>query len=87
MKTINITDAKKKLLELVREADENFERYCIMRNGEPKAILMSADDYDSWLETMEIMSSKEAVAEIKKARRELDQGKGISFEKVLERLK
>ena len=87
MKAIKTTDAKKHLLELIRDADESFERYCITRNGEPKAILMSVDDYEGWLETLEILSSKDAVKEIKKARKELDAGKGIPFEKILEKLR
>lgn len=86
MKTIKATDAKKHLLEMIRDSDEAFERYCITRNGEPKAVLMSVDDYEGWLETLAIMSSKEAVKEIKKARKELDAGKGIPFEKILEKL-
>lgn len=86
MKSIKATEAKKHLLELLREADESFERYCITRNGEPKAILMSVDDYEGWLETLAILSDKKAVAEIRKARKELDAGKGIPFEKILEKL-
>ena len=87
MKSITATDAKKRLLELIRESDESFERYMITRNGEPKAVLMSVDDYEGWIETLEVMSSKDALAEIKKARRELDAGKGVPFEKVLEKIR
>lgn len=87
MRSINVTEAKKKLLEIIREADESFERYCIMRNGEPKAILMSADDYLGWIETLEILSSKQAVKEIRQARKEADAGKVIPFEKILEKLR
>ncbi|MFA4874521.1 MAG: type II toxin-antitoxin system Phd/YefM family antitoxin [bacterium] len=86
MKSIKATDAKKHLLEILRDADESFERYCITRNGEPKAILMSVDDYEGWLETLAILSDKKAVAEIRKARRELNAGKAIPFEKILEKL-
>lgn len=86
MKSIKATEAKKHLLEIIRDSDEAFERYCITRNGEPKAILMSVDDYEGWLETLELMSSKKAVDEIRKARKELDAGKGIPFEKILEKL-
>ena len=86
MKSITTTEAKKRLLALVRDADESFERYCITRNGEPKVVLMSVDDYEGWIETLEMMSNKGAAKEIKKARRELDAGKGIPFEKILERL-
>ena len=86
MKNIKATDAKKHLLELIRDADESFERYLITRNGEPKAVLMSVDDYEGWLETLEIMSNSDAVVEIEKARKELEKGKGIPFEKILEKL-
>lgn len=86
MKNIKATDAKKHLLEIIRDADESFERYCVTRNGEPKVIIMGVDDYEGWIETLEIMSSKEALKEIKKARRELDAGKGIPFEKIVEKL-
>lgn len=86
MKNITATEAKKRFLELVREADESLERYCISRNGEPKAVLLSIADYEGWIETLEILSSKDALPEIRKARRELEGGKGIPFEKILERL-
>lgn len=86
MKNIQASEAKKRFLAIIRDADESFERYCITRNGEPKAILMSVEDYEGWLETLEIMSNKHAVQEIKKARKELQRGKGIPFEKILEKL-
>ena len=86
MKSIKATEAKKHLLEMIRDADERFERYCITRNGDPKAVLMSIDDYEGWLETLEIMSDKDAVKEIKKARKELDAGRGVPFSKILEKL-
>lgn len=86
MKSITATEAKKRLLELVRDSDESFERYLITRNGEPKAVLMSVDDYEGWIETLELMSSDSAMEEIRKARKELDAGRGISFEKIWEKI-
>lgn len=85
MHSIKTSEAKKHLLELIRNADEMFERYCITRNGEPKAVLMSIDDYEGWVETLDILSEKEAIDEIRKARSELDSGKKIPFKKVMER--
>ena len=87
MRWINATEAKKRLLELIRESDESFECYCVLRNGEPKAVLMSFDDYMGWMETLEIVSSKQAMREIRKARKELEEGKGIPFEKILEKIR
>lgn len=83
MITLSASEAKKHLLEMIRSGDENFDRYLITRNGEPKAVLMSVDDYEGWLETLEILSSQKAMAEIRKARQELDRGRGVPFAKIL----
>jgi len=87
MKSITTTEAKKRLLELIRDTDTSFERYLITRNGEPKAILMSVDDYEGWIETLELMNDPEAIGQIRKARKELDAGKGVSFESIREKLR
>jgi antitoxin YefM len=86
MKTITATEAKKKFLALIREADSTFERYLVTRNGDPKVVLMAVDDYESWIETLEILCDKKAMSEIRKARRELKAGKGIPLAAVLEEL-
>ena len=86
MKLLTVSEAKKRFLEIVRDADESFEQYCITRNGVPKVIIMSTDDYESWLETFEILCDKESIKEIKRARKELNAGKGIPFEKILKGL-
>lgn len=83
MITLSASDAKKNLLKMIRAGDESFDRYLITRNGEPKAVLMSVDDYEGWLETLEVLSSPKAMAEIRKARQELRQGRGVPFAQIL----
>ena len=52
-----------------------------------KLDLMSVNDFDGWLETLEIVNDKKAVEEIQNARKELDRGEGVPFEKISERAK
>lgn len=47
-----------------------------------KNIPICVDDYEGWLETLEIMSSKEAMSDIRTARLELRCGNGYTFEHV-----
>lgn len=86
VRAISITEAKKRLLELIRQADESFERYIISRNGVPKAVLMSIEDYEGWLETLDIASDPVVVREIKKARKELERGRGIPLKRIMEKM-
>ena len=82
---ITVTEAKAKFLQLIRRSDRAFERFLITKAGKPQAVLMSADEYDGWLETLEILSDKKSLAEIRKARRALKAGRGRSFEEIFGR--
>ena len=48
---------------------------------------MSVNEYESWLETLEIMSDKKALKNIRKAEKELAQGKYYTFEQVFKKTK
>ncbi|HNC45886.1 MAG TPA: hypothetical protein PLU80_17085 [Acidobacteriota bacterium] len=47
---------------------------------------MSWDLYESLIETMEIMSDPELMANIRQGIREIEEGKGIPFEQVKQEL-
>ena len=43
---------------------------------------MSMDDYEGWIETLEIMSDPEAVKDIKQAEKDIKEGRVYDFEEV-----
>lgn len=81
-KIMTVTDAKRDLLHLVKDAEEYQEVFAITRKGLPAAVLMSIDDYEGLLETLEILSDPKAMASIKKSLRQLDKGQTLSHEEV-----
>jgi PHD/YefM family antitoxin component YafN of YafNO toxin-antitoxin module len=54
----------------------------IARNGRRAAVIMSADDYDSLMETLDILSDAAAMAEIREARADLAAGKASPLAEV-----
>jgi antitoxin YefM len=56
MDIIAATHARSRFLELVDEVDKFFKRYIITKKGEPKAVLLSADEFESWEETLFTLS-------------------------------
>ena len=64
-----------------------MDEYVITVNGSPAAVLMSANEYDSWKETNDILADQGLVKEIKLAESEMKKGKGIPWEKVKKELK
>jgi antitoxin YefM len=66
MKTLSLSEAKMKLSELVDAVYSRDEEVVITKNGRPAAVLVSPEEFESWKETIEIASSPDLMAEIKR---------------------
>lgn len=53
--TISISEGRKRIFELAEEVQKPDNYYTLTEKGRPKAVLMSAAQFDSWQETMEVM--------------------------------
>ncbi len=79
-KTLPITQARDEFPTLVKNASHKLDEYIITVNGSPAAVLISASEYESWKETMDILSNPSLLKSIKLGETELKQGKSISFD-------
>ncbi len=82
IKHISVKKLRSNLANVLEEVRTRLDRYIISKRGEPEAVLMCIDDYEGWLETLEIMSSKKTMDDIKRAEKELAAEKVCSFEDV-----
>ena len=62
------------------------EHITITRQGKPAAVVMSADEFESWQETIEILDDPEAIAAIRRGLRDVKAGRVRPLEDVLKRL-
>jgi len=53
--TIPISEARKKIFEIAKEVQKPNNYYTLTEKGRPKAVIMSAEEFESWQETMEVM--------------------------------
>ena len=86
MKTLAFTEARKDLSKIVDEVSSNHEHVVITKQGRPKAVVMSADEFESWQETIEILDDPEAMAAIRRGLRDVKAGRVRPLEEVLKRL-
>ncbi len=63
-KTYSITEGRARLCEMVKEAEATYDRFVLTRDGKPKAVLMSYEEYEGMLETIEIQQDPKLVKEI-----------------------
>lgn len=81
-KVIPLAEAKKQLSAIVKDVDEKFDRFAITRNGVSKAVIMSSDEYEGLLETLDILSCKEEREAIARAKTQVREGKTVSLDSV-----
>lgn len=66
MKTLPLSEVKSNLSGLVERVRTLDEEILITRNGKPAAVLVSAEEFDNWKETIAIRSNAGFVKEIHK---------------------
>jgi antitoxin YefM len=72
---IPVTKAKTKLLNMIRNFDNREDTIAITKNGIPKAVIMSMDQYESICETMEIMTNKDIMLQIWSSMKDVQENK------------
>lgn len=82
MTTVPLAEARAQLSKLVDDAMRTHERVEVTKNGRRAAVIMSADDYDSLMETLDILSDAEAMAEIRQADVDIAGGKVSTLDEV-----
>ena len=79
---ITLKELRPELPEVIKDIDGKLGRYIVTKRGKPVAVMMSPDDYEGLLETIEILSDKETAKRIKTAKKEIKEGKTVSLEEL-----
>ena len=83
---INLKKLRLDLPKIIYTINSRLDRYIVTKREKPVVVMMSVDDYEGLMETLDILSDEETVKRIKRAEREIKQGKTISWEELKEKL-
>lgn len=75
MTTLSVADARASLSKLIESAVTTHERFEVTRNGDRVAVLLSADDYDALLETIDVLARPDEVQAIRDGLADLAAGR------------
>ena len=81
MNAVTIKEAKEKLEEIIKQTTDNAESTIICTDEGEKAVLLSIDEYNSWQETLYLLSNPANAAHLIQSIAEAK--KGEKFEKEL----
>ncbi|MEI8230240.1 MAG: type II toxin-antitoxin system Phd/YefM family antitoxin [Candidatus Peregrinibacteria bacterium] len=79
---VSATEARKNFFALLEDAEKPGITVTITREGHPPVIVMSADEFEGWMETLEIMSDPVLMKDLQEAMNEVDT---IPLEELLRR--
>ena len=82
--TLSITEARKKIYKISNSAQVPGTYYTLTENGRPKVVVMSAEEFESLQETLEVMHEfPDLKSDIQKAENAIKLGEYITFEDLL----
>ena len=81
-KNITLKELRPRLPRIIDDIDSKMDRFIITRRGKPVALMMSVDDYESLLETLDVLSDKRLMKKIKKAETEVRKGNIKILDKI-----
>ena len=87
IQTLPITKAREDLTTLVDNARLRLDEYIITVNGYPAAVLMSVAEFESWKETLEILSDPKLMKAIREGEEDIKKGRYITFPQLKKDLK
>lgn len=84
---VSVSEAKNKLLDLIRRMKHKQEVVAITRDGVPSAVLLSMDQFEGLMETIEILSDQKSIHSLRRSLKQAEKGKWISHDAVFGREK
>ena len=83
---LTVSDARANLYDMMKEVRKYLKRFIITHHGKPQAVLMPVEDLESWEETLDIMSNKKLMAQLRQAEKDRKAGRTILLRDVLKKL-
>ena len=84
---IPASEARSNFYDLLNEVSTTSKRFIITKRGRAKAVVLSPEEVESWEETLDIMSNKKLMKDIKEGLDDVKKGRVTPLEQVLKELK
>ncbi|UGT60202.1 type II toxin-antitoxin system Phd/YefM family antitoxin [Nocardia asteroides] len=82
MEIIPITEAKARIAELADRVAREHDHFTITRNGRADVMLISVVEYESMQETLEILSDRDTLADLRQSREDFASGETFDVDQV-----
>jgi antitoxin YefM len=82
MVNVALSEAKTHLARLLSDVERLGESFVITRSGHPAAVVLSVDEYEGLLETLEILADTKTMKKVQEGLADIEQGRIIEHDEV-----
>jgi len=79
---VPLSEAKTSLSNFIRRVREEHESFAITHRGKVAGVLLSIEEYESLIETLEILSDKDLMARLRRGLKDEKAGRLHSYKEV-----
>ena len=80
--TLSLKELRPELPKVIKRIDGKLDRYVITKRGKPVVVMMSVDDYESLMETLDILADPEAMKGLKQGERDIQRGRTRPWQEI-----
>ena len=80
--TVSLKELRPELPKVIKRIDGRLDRYIVTRRGKPVVVMLSVDDYESLMETLDILADSRAMAGLRKGEEDIRKGRTRSWQEI-----
>ena len=73
--TVSLKALRPDLPKVISRIDGKLDRYVITKRGKPVVVMMSIEDYESLMETLDILADPKAMASLRRGEEDIRKGR------------
>jgi prevent-host-death family protein len=79
---IPISEARAELPEIIEKIEKLHDHYFITRRGKVAAVIMSTEEFESWNETLDILSNRAEMRAMQRSLKQIAKGQYKTYKEV-----
>ena len=80
--TMSLKELRPNLPKVIDQIDGKFDRYIVTKRGKPVVVMLSIDDYESLMETLDILADPEAIKGLRQGEEDIHKGKTRPWQEI-----
>jgi prevent-host-death family protein len=80
--TVSLKELRPGLPKIIARIDGKLDRYVVTKRGKPVVVMLSVEDYEALVETLDILADPKAMAGLRKGEEDIRKGRTRSWAEI-----